>query len=63
MQLLLVLGVLLGKASGGHRVIGLTGGLYRVLCRLYKAEMVEWDQAHAGHWDACVRGCGALRAA
>eukprot|EP00974_Lingulodinium_polyedra_P082376 7975585-Lingulodinium_polyedra.AAC.1 len=25
--------------------------------------MVEWDQEHAGHWDACVRGCGALRAA
>ena len=63
MQLLMVLIGLLPKPLGGERPIALTPMLYRVIMKLCKGYVTEWDEQAAGFWDTAIRGNSCLRAA
>ena len=63
MQLLVVLVSLMPKSGGGERPIALTAMLYRLVMRLNKSHITEWDEAKAGFWDTALRGSSCLRAA
>ena len=56
---------MLSKPSGGHRLIVLTGGLYRVWSQVRRPLLVDWvrQQALIAHWDCAVQGSSALRVA
>ena len=56
---------MLPKPSGGHRLIVLTGGLYRLWSQVRRPVLVDWvdQQALVAHWDCAVRGSSALRVA
>ena len=63
MQLLVVLVSLMPKSGGGERPIALTAMLYRLVMRLNKSHITDWDEAKAGFWDTAIRGSSCLRAA
>ena len=63
MQLLVVLVSLIPKNGGGERPIALTAMLYRLVMRLNKSHITDWDEAKAGFWDTAIRGSSCLRAA
>ena len=56
---------MLPKPSGGHRLIVLTGGLYRLWSQIRRPVLSEWCQQQAliAHWDSAVQGSSALRVA
>ena len=56
---------MLPKPSGGHRLIVLTGGLYRLWSQVRRPVLVDWvaQQSLIAHWDYAVRGSCALRVA
>ena len=62
-QALMVYVGLMPKPAGGERPIGLTAMLYRLLMRLKKAFLADWDDKFAGFWDDAVKGSSPLRAA
>eukprot|EP00959_Pyramimonas_sp_CCMP1952_P148013 3097393-Pyramimonas_sp.AAC.1 len=64
-QVMCVVGKLLGKKSGGDRVIGLIAMLCRVWSMAREVQMKEWSalQAETDHWDAAIAGNCALREA
>ena len=62
-QVLLVIGRLLGKKSGGERVIGLLSMLTRVWSQARELEVKQWGAASAPEWDAAVPGNSALHEA
>ena len=55
--------VLMGKPQGGTRPIALMPMLYRIWTKIRKPYIEQWEQQHAGPWDAAVKGSSALRAA
>ena len=61
-QALLNLVALIDRPDGGDRPITLLPMLYRLLIRMRRHRIGEWDSARAGHWDAAVKGSGALEA-
>ena len=63
MQLLVVLVSLMPKNGGGERPIALTAMLYRLVMRLNKSHITEWDESKAGFWYTALRGSSCLRAA
>ena len=63
MQTLVVLIGLMPKPAGGERPIALTPMLYRLVMRLNKSSIAEWDEEKAGFWDTAIRGSSCLRAA
>ena len=62
-QALMVYVGLMPKPAGGERPIGLTAMLYRLIMRLEKMLLAEWDEKFAGFWDDAVKGSSPLRAA
>ena len=62
-QALMVYVGLMPKPAGGERPIGLTAMLYRLIMRLKKMLLAEWDEKFAGFWDDAVKGSSPLRAA
>ncbi len=62
-QALMVCVRLMPKPAGGERPIGLTAMLYRLIMRLKKMLLAEWDEKFAGFWDDAVKGSSPLRAA
>ena len=62
-QALMVYVGLMPKPAGGERPIGLTAMLYRLIMRLKKVLLSEWDEKFAGFWDDAVKGSSPLRAA
>ena len=63
MQTLVVLIGLMPKPAGGERPIALTPMLYRLVMRLNKSSIAEWDEEKEGYWDTAMRGSSCLRAA
>ena len=63
MQLLVVLIGLMPKYTGGERPIALTAMLYRLVMKLNKANITQWDAAKAEFWDTALKGSSCLRAA
>ena len=63
MQALLVLIGLMPKDKGGERPIAFTSMLYRVIMKLCKSSISEWDESAAGFWDTAIKGNSCLRAA
>ena len=47
----------------GEQPIAFLGLLYRVLTRLRRPEVSEWEEAHSQLWGSAIRGSSALRAA
>ena len=62
-QWLHVLVLLIPKAAGGERPIGLLPFLVRVFFRMCRGETRKWADARHGHWDTAIRGSSALQAA
>ena len=62
-QALMVYVGLLPKPTGGERPIGLTSMLYRLVMKMEKEFLSEWDDKFAGFWDDAVKGSSPLRAA
>jgi ribonuclease HI len=67
-QALAVTIVFLGKPTPegqapGERPIGLTTGLYRLLCGTRRQLIRTWECESAGHWDTAIRGNSSLRVA
>ena len=62
-QSLMVYVGLLPKPAGGERPIGLTAMLYRLLMKLKKSMLADWDEKLSGFWDDAVKGSSPLRAA
>ena len=54
--------VLMGKPTGGSRPIALMPMLYRLYTKIRRPQIVQWELAHQGPWDAAVKGSSALRA-
>ena len=50
MQAFLNAVVLIMKASGGRRGIALTVAFYRILCKVLKTDLVEWEAEHLEWW-------------
>ena len=63
MQLLVVLTGLMPKESRGERPIALTAMLYRLVMKLNKSNITQWDAAKAEFWDTALKGSSCLRAA
>jgi hypothetical protein len=63
MQILVVFIGLLPKPKGGERPIALTAMLYRVVIKLRRPIIGEWEDHHHGFWDSAVKGSSPLRAA
>ena len=63
MQLLIVLIGLLPKPKGGERPIALTSMLYRLIIKLRRPMIGDWEERHHGHWDAAIKGSSCLCAA
>ena len=63
LQCLLNLVVFLGKGQGGERPITLTAGLYRLLCRLFKDDLVQWENDNYDEFDKARRGQSAEKVA
>ena len=61
-QTLISLMSLLGKKSGGSRTIVTVSTFYRLLLRILKPTLSEWDDKAAGFWDTAVKGSSALKA-
>eukprot|EP00959_Pyramimonas_sp_CCMP1952_P129776 2713975-Pyramimonas_sp.AAC.1 len=62
-QLMVTPGRLLGRKSGGDRIIGLISMANRVWSRARADQMRTWAAQSAPHWDAAVAGNRALREA
>ena len=54
--------VLMGKPNGGIRPIALMAMIYRLWTKIRRPYIVLWEMAHAGLWDAAIKGSSALRA-
>ena len=54
--------VLMGKPTGGSRPIALVPMLYRLYTKIRRPQIVQWELAKQGPWDAAVKGSSALRA-
>ena len=54
--------VLMGKPTGGSRPIALMPMLYRLYTKIRRPQILQWELAHQGPWDAAVKGSSALRA-
>ena len=54
---------MLGKATGGERVIALMGQLYRLMGRCMTDTILGWRKDQAKFWDNAIRGSSALQAA
>ena len=52
----------MGKPTGGPRPIALMPMLYRLYTKIRRPYIIQWEQAHAGPWDAAIKGSSALRA-
>ena len=63
MQMLIVLIGLLPKPKGGERPVALTSMLYRLIIKLRRPIIGDWEEHHHGHWDAAIKGSSCLRAA
>ena len=63
MQLLMVLIGLMPKESGGERPVALTAMLYRLVMKLNKSNITQWDADKAEFWDTALKGSSCLRAA
>ena len=53
--------VLMGKPNGGVRPIALMATIYRLWTKIRRPHIVQWERAHAGPWDAAIKGSSALR--
>ena len=62
-QVLMILGRLLAKKSGGDRVIGLLTMLTRVWSLAREEDVRSWSSSSEPAWDAAVQGNAALREA
>ena len=51
------------KNAECDRPLTLTCGLYRVIRKMFRFELSDWDTAKAGFWDQAIRGNEPLRAA
>ena len=54
--------VLMGKPAGGVRPIALMAMIDRLWTKIRRPYIVQWERAHAGPWDAAIKGSSALRA-
>ena len=54
--------VLMGKPVGGSRPIALMPMRYRLHTKIRRPQIIQWELAHQGLWDAAVKGSSALRA-
>ena len=63
LQILSVLAVELGKASGGERTIALTPMMYALWCKTRKAGVRQWQQDKALPSNTAKKGSSALKAA
>ena len=54
--------VLMGKPNGGVRPIALMAMIYRLWTKIRRPYIVQWERAHAGPWDAAIKGSSARRA-
>jgi len=61
-QCLLPLLVMLGKSSGGTRLIALLATLYRLTLAVIRPAIRRWDGEQAGFWDSAVGGRSCLLA-
>ena len=52
----------MGKPTGGSRPIALMPMLYRLYTKIRRPQIIQWELAHQGPWDAAVKGSSALRA-
>ena len=54
---------LLGKKTGGSRVIAIMSSFYRALMKANGSNIREWDVAHGHIYDSALAGCSSLQAA
>eukprot|EP00959_Pyramimonas_sp_CCMP1952_P463442 9484926-Pyramimonas_sp.AAC.1 len=62
-QIVVTIGRLLGKKSGGDRIIGLISMINRLWSSSREDQMRAWAVQSAPHWDAAVAQNSALREA
>ena len=55
----------LAKPQGGHRLIGLTSGLYRAWSGIRRPHLADWSARNSlvAHWDTAVKGSSCLQVA
>ena len=54
-QVLIATVALLGHIAGGLRPIGLLAQFIRLRAKLRRAPVTQWEERHAGHWDAALK--------
>ena len=63
LQVLVNLLCLLGKKTGGSRVIAIMCSFYRCLMKANGTAIREWDLEHGHRYDSALAGCSSLQAA
>jgi len=61
LQMLVNVIVLALKLDGRDRPLAMTSWQYRILVKMDKALVSEWDLEHDAHWDSALRGSSPLR--